>query len=109
MLVLHNSFQYLNIRRFLGKDKPMPAAPRAWLKREKYSPDGLEIRNQNDVAIEVPARQGKLFAVERPRKVEDQIRLEVGQLLRRPSRQWLLPKITHAIASQDVAKPLFRR
>jgi hypothetical protein len=62
----------------------------------------VEIRDQHDVAVQVPAGNHQLLAVVGPVEVPDQLALEVGDLLGWASGQRLLPDVAHASTGQCV-------
>ena len=64
----------------------------------------VEIRDQHNVAIQVPAGDCQLFAVVGPVEVPNQFALEMGDLLGRTSAKRLLPEVAGASTRQYVVK-----
>src|ERR1700751_429621 len=64
----------------------------------------MEIRDQHNVAVQVPAGNCQLLAVVGPVEVPNQFALEVGDLFGRASDQRLLPDVARASTRQCIVK-----
>ena len=64
----------------------------------------VEIRDQHNVAIQVPAGNCQLLAVVGPVEVPNQFALEVGDLPGRASGKRLLPDVARASTRQCIVK-----
>ena len=67
----------------------------------RATPALSEPAEQHNIAVDYATRQGELFAIARPRKVEDALVFELGQLFRRTAIERLRPNIRDAVRRAD--------